>query len=536
MNTQPATPSLARPTPAQVAWHDLELELFACLDPCVWQDRQHDNHSAPLNQINPAQLDAEQWVDVAESLGAKLIVFVAKHDGGFCWWQTQTSDYGVKETPWRHGKGDVAADLAAACRRRGIRLGMYLSPSDLWFKAGLGGRCPTPQAQQRYDAAFRQQLIELLTRYGDIAEVWFDGSLVVPVADILARHAPEAMVFQGPQATIRWVGNEAGYAPYPAWNSLHLEDARTGVATAVHGNPDGESWMPMEVDTVIRHGCWFWNRETEDKLRTLDDLLEVYYRSVGHGAVLLLNSNPDTTGLIPAADARRTAELGAEIARRFGRSVGEVHNQTGEIELHLNAPARIDHVITMEDIAQGERIREYRIEGFADGKWQELVRGSAIGHKKIDFFAPQTVTALRFHPVRAVGQAALRKFAAYHAGAVPQFDRNRIWVHNPLLVGTWSDQVGESWTTLDVDITRPCSEARQYEIELKPSGSPSAVEINSVRLLQNGVEAADFVTPTANPLRWNLNVTACGIQMQLRFRLRRTTRAPTQGEIIIRTR
>ena len=346
---------------------------------------------------------------------------------GYCWWQTETTDYGVKESPWRGGKGDLAADLSAACAKAGLKLGIYLSPQDRHIGAATSGRCKTPEDQKRYDAVYRTQLEEVLSRYGEISEVWFDGSNVIEVGDILERLAPHAMVFQGPHATIRWPGNEDGYLPYPAWNSVAREHGSSGVATAAQGNPDGEMWMHLESDTTIRQHYWFHEPETEHTIKSLDHLMNTYYRSVGHGGVLLLNANPDTTGLIPEPDAKRTAEFGAEIRRRFGRSVAE----TRSVELDLERPTSVDHVVTMEDISTGERIRSYRLEGFDGSAWKPLAEGTAVGHKKIDFFPARELRKLRLSVLESAGAPAVRSLAAYNVGAVPEFDRNDVRIHDP---------------------------------------------------------------------------------------------------------
>jgi alpha-L-fucosidase len=418
--TQPA--ALARPTPQQLAWHDCELGMFIHFGPATWQNQEYDDLSTPLSAINPRQLDPAQWVSVAEALGARYIVFVAKHTGGFCWWQTDTTEYSVRNTPWQDGRGDVLRDLSAACRQRNIRLGVYLSPADRKHGVEVGGKCATPAAQEAYNKLYRTQLTEVLTRYGDIFEIWFDGNLVVPVGDLLAQYAPRAMVFQSPQATIRWVGNEEGYAPYPAWNGVRRAQGHAGDATAEHSTPDGDLWLPNEVDTVsVNPHCWFWNDKPERTLRSVDELLECYYRSVGHGAVLLLNETPDTTGRIPAADARRAAEFGAEIRRRFGQSIAETSGRGDVVELELPKATTIDHVITMEDIAAGERVRAYLLEGLVDGSWQTLARGTAIGHKKIDRFAPVAATRVRWRCEQSAAEPLIRKLAAYRV--TPQMER-----------------------------------------------------------------------------------------------------------------
>ena len=215
--------NLAKPTTAQLTWQDAEIGMFIHFAPNTWQDQVGDDLSTPLSAINPDKLDTDQWARVAKSMEAKYIVFVAKHIGGFCWWQTSTTDYSAKSLKWRAGRGDIMADLAKSCRKYGLKLGVYLSPMDRKFGTETGGRATTPQKQREYESMFRTQLTELLSKYGEIFEVWFDGSLAFGVDDILKKYAPNAVVFQGPQASIRWVGNEEGYAPYPAWNGAKFD-------------------------------------------------------------------------------------------------------------------------------------------------------------------------------------------------------------------------------------------------------------------------------------------------------------------------
>ena len=405
---------LARPTPQQISWQDMEIGMFIHLAPNTWAGLQADDLSVPLDKINPTQLDTDQWVAAAEAMGAGYIVFVAKHVGGFCMWQTDTTDYSIKNTPWKGGRGDVMADLAESCRKRGIKLGVYLSPQDRYHNVGLSGKANNPEEQVAYNEMYRQQLTEVLTRYGEIFEVWFDGSNEIEVGDILQKYAPNAMIFQGRYGTIRWVGNENGHSPYPAWNSVRGEVARTGTSTAADGDPDGGVWLPVEADMPIRRD-WFWTTGNAGSLKSLDYLVdEIYYNSVGLGAVLLLNHTPDTTGLIPEADVRRGAQFGAEIRRRFGSSIAETSGEGEIIELDLGRPTMIDHVVTMEDIAKGERVREYVVEGFSDGRWKALCAGTAIGHKKIDRFEPVTVCQVRLRCTKTAAEPQIRKLAVYH--------------------------------------------------------------------------------------------------------------------------
>ena len=231
----------------------------------------------------------------------------------------------------------------------------------------------------------------MLTRYGKITEVWFDGSCVIDVSDILKQHAADAVIFQGPQATIRWPGTESGRLPYPAWNSLTSQDLKTGVATAAHGNPDGDAWAPLEADTTLYNHNWFWSADNEKKRKSLDELMDIYYKSAGRGGVLLLNSTPNTNGLIPDGDLKLYEAFGREIERRFSRPVAEVKRPARRPRRagSCRSPPVINHVVIMEDYREGERIREYVVEGFRDGQWRELSKGTSVGRKKIDLFPPR---------------------------------------------------------------------------------------------------------------------------------------------------
>ncbi len=407
---------VAKPSPEQIVWQDSEIGMFLHFAPNTWQDAEYDQLTTPLSQINPTQLDTDQWARTAKSMGAKYLVFVAKHVGGFCWWQTQTTEYSVRSIPWRSGKGDVMADVAKSCKKFGLRLGVYLSPADSKHQIEVGGRAKDPSKQSAYNQIFRTQLTELLTKYGPIFEVWFDGSLIFDVSDILAKLAPHAIVFQGPQANIRWVGNEEGFAPDPAWNGAVYNTKPWGTLTAADGNPDGDRWLPNEVDCRMRD-TWFWNTKNENTVKPLDKLMEMYEGSVGHGGVLILNNTPDTSGLIPAPDVTRAKEFGAEIKRRYGIPIVYSQGRGNTLEAMPSAPATIDASYVMEDISQGERIRSYVIEGLIDNSWHQLAKGTAVGHKKIDRFDPVKVSKVRIRVTHAIGEPIIRKFAVFNTGS-----------------------------------------------------------------------------------------------------------------------
>lgn len=503
----------ARPSPQQRAWQDLGVGMFIHFAPNTWQDKEYDDLSTPMSAINPVRLDTDQWVDTADKMGAKYIVFVAKHAGGFCMWQTGTTDYSIKSTPWRGGKGDVVADLAVSCRKRGIKLGIYLSPQDAKHGAGTGGRCKTAEEQQVYDDMYRKQLTELLTKYGPIAEIWFDGSQVVPVGDILQKYARDAMIFQGPHATIRWVGNEQGFAPYPAWNSLSARDAKTGIATAMHGDPDGDVWMPNEVDVSLRRPNWFWSTANHTRIMTLDQLIEIYYRSVGRGANLLLNLTPDRSGLIPAADVARVEEFGDEVRRRFGRSLAETHGTGTTVELKLKQPARVDHVVLQEEISRGERVREYALEGLTQGKWALLGRGTAIGQMRMQPLEPHTLEALRLRCTRAAGRPTIRRLAVFATNSAPP----KTW-NDPARV--WADDAAGRWTDekLELDISKRIDAAAQYRLRFVPEGG-SPFTISDAEVLLDGIVQLSLLRPEKGRSD-SLILTIPGIRPRVQIRAR----------------
>ena len=478
-------PNLAIPSAAQIAWQDLEIGMFVHLAPNTWQDQEYDDRSTPLDRIMP-DIDTDQWADAAVALGARYIVMVAKHVGGFCMWQTKTNSYGIAGTPWKGGRGDVMSDLSRSCATRGLKLGVYLSPRDDSLGAGQSGRCATPELQSRYDRICRQQLTELLTHYGPIAEIWFDGSSVVPVGDILARHARNSMIFQGPHATIRWVGNEDGFSPYPAWNSLAKTDAKTGIATALHGDPSGDTWLPNEVDVSIRRPDWFWHTTNEKNLLTTDQLIEIYYRSVGRGGQLLLNLPPDRTGRIPSADMARVKEFGEEIRRRFGVSVGSVRGSGAEVVLSLPKEQRIDHLVLAEDLRGGERVRGYRIEAAVGGEWVLLATGSAIGHKRIQPIVPTYAQRLRLRISQSAGVPMIRTFAAFATGAEPP----QSWSEP---APAWADDDAGIWENgeFDLDLSPKIKAPATYQLRFVGQGGPA--ELAGLELTVGGVPAPQLV-------------------------------------------
>jgi len=424
---------VAKPTERQLEWHDMEIGLFIHfnMETYVGAKKLDYNNLPDPDLFNPVRLDTDQWMQAAKAIGAKYAVLTAKHSSGFCIWPTDQYDYSVKNSKWRGGKGDVVADFVESCRKYGIKPGLYHS---YWTNAYLkvkNGKVLSgdPAEQKRYNKIFLGLLRELWSNYGELAEVWFDGGIPEwgpDIGSLLRELQPNAMVFQGGKyATIRWVGNEAGVAPYPFWNVVSKDQFplfAAGRISEAKTEGVGEVWLPGECDTTIRDHHWFWKPSTEHTLKSLDKLVSIYYTSVGRGCNLLLNSNPNRDGLIPEADMQRYVEFGAEIKRRFsmpiagGSYYGEDPSKTAVVELGFTGPVEVDTFVTMEDLRYGQRIKEYVIEAYLDGEYKEVARGSSIGHKKIDEISPVTTRSVRIRVLDSFAKPVkIRSFTAYRS-------------------------------------------------------------------------------------------------------------------------
>jgi alpha-L-fucosidase len=498
--------SIARgiPTPEQIAWHEMEVTMFIHYGPATWQNREYNNRETSLSEMTMRKLDTDQWCEAANAFGAKQIVFVAKHVGAFCWWQTDTSDYGIKNTPYKDGKGDVLAELAASCEKYGLKLGVYVYPGDPAYGAGIGsgGRTKDPARQEAYDKVFRQQLTEVLSQYGEMDEVWFDGSCVIEVGDILKKYAPKAMVFQGPHATIRWPGNEHGHSPYPAWQTVKKSDAVSGVSTGRHNDPNGDVWLPMEMDTTLLNKAWFWKPNWDHRIKTVDQLMDVYMKSVGRGGVLLLNATPDTTGLIPLSHMKRYKEFGEAIKRIYENKKGETSGKGKEFTITFDEPTIVSHIITMEDIRHGHIIRAYEVEALVGDAWHVLHKGLSVGYRQIDLIKPTEVKGLRLRITESVNVPQLKSFAAYE---ITDPRRMPLGANQEAWQKAGEHLLTTTWKTIDVDLTEQISDVGQYEVEIKPI---EGITLKSVIAVMAETEAPRLITKLDRPYAWNINRTA----------------------------
>ena len=365
----------------------------------------------------PSKRDARQWARAAKQAGFRAMILTAKHHDGFCLWPTRTTPHSVTASPFRAGAGDVVREFVDACRAEGLRPGLYLSPWDR--------NHPTYGDSDAYNNVYIAQLTELLTSYGKLSEVWFDGAngegpngrrQVYDWPRVWAavkRMQPEAVVFSDAGPDVRWGGNESGVAGDPNWSTVDPAKVPApgvsgpGIIEALqHGDPDGTVWRPAESDTSIRPG-WFYHPAEDDRVKTAEQLANLYLRSVGHNSKLLLNVPPTPEGLLHDTDVQRLTGMreqlrgwfATDLARPARVFVGRVRK-----EVALARPSPVAFIRLDEDIARGQHVARYRAEGFDGTRWVGLSQGTTVGYAKIDRVEESaTMTHVRLTIDAAVG-------------------------------------------------------------------------------------------------------------------------------------
>ncbi|CAN5804408.1 alpha-L-fucosidase [soil metagenome] len=478
---------LAKPSAVQYKWQEQDRIMFIHFGVATWLGMEYDETGKfDLSRMNPTELNTDDWCKTALSWGAREIIFVAKHVGGFCWWPTNTTEYCVRNIPWKNGKGDLFADLAASCKKYGINMGVYIYPGDVKYGAGIGsgGKTADPTLQESYNKVYRQQLTEVLTRYGSMTEVWFDGNCVVDVSDILEAHAKDAVIFQSTNASIRWPGTESGMLAYPAWNSLKSSALKTGLSTQYDDDPDGDAWAPLEADAPLYSHYWFWSPSNEKKRKSVDELMEMYYKSAGYGGMQLINCSPDTTGKVVEGDRKTYLEFGNEIKRSFSHPLKTVKNITGtSISFHFEKPANINHVIMEEDYREGHRIRAYKVEGKVKGAWVLLSKGTSVGRKKIDAFDNTLVSDVKLTITTAAATPLIRSVSVFNVGN---------YVHKVKETETSDWKVCGEWNTKDfkkgkdtisLDLSKLITTPGQYEVKFLADVAITGTAIDSAGII-----------------------------------------------------
>lgn len=419
-------PSGAAPSPQQLRWHELEYYAFVHFNMNTFTNREWGEGVEYPDLFAPSALDCRQWARVARDAGMKGIILTAKHHDGFCLWDSAHTEHDVGASSWRGGRGDVLRELSDACLEFGLQFGLYLSPWD---------RNHPDYGSPRYNEVFAAQLEEVLTGYGPVFEVWFDGANGEGPNGrrqeydwdlfhrTVYRHQPQAIIFSDVGPGCRWVGNEAGYAGETNWCTLSPAGYAPGAAgppAAVlnSGQEDGTHWIPAECDVSIRPG-WYYHPEQDGQVKTLEQLEDIWYASVGRGANLLLNLPVDRRGLVHERDAARLLELRAQLDATFRDDLArdaELKQGRDEIRLTFGRPLLFDRIVLSEQIEFGQRVREFAVEALdADGAWREIAAGTTIGRKRILRCAPVTAQALRLLILDARAAPLLNRPALHRA-------------------------------------------------------------------------------------------------------------------------
>jgi len=410
-----------KPTIQQLQWHDMEFYLFAHFGPNTFTDKEWGEGTEKAELFNPTNLDCRQWCRVAKSAGAKGIIITAKHHDGFCLWPSKYSTHTVRESSWKNGKGDVLKELSAACREYGLKFGVYISPWD---------RNHPDYGTPQYNNVFVNMMKELFTNYGPIWELWWDGANgegpngKKQVYDwdqfkkTVKKLSPKTVIFSDVGPHIRWVGNERGIAGVTNWNTLDTAGFTAGAGaptsdTLSNGNVNGKVWIPAECDVSIRPG-WFYHKEEDDKVKTPEQLFNLYLKSVGRGATLLLNVPPDRRGLVHendsvalvefknlrdrifktdlavkaavtllAGDKKKPAAVVNDRNKNTFIEIADLKNES--LHLHFKQPVTINTIVLKEFIKDGQSVKKFYVEVRSkDG--QERFEATTIGHKRIITF------------------------------------------------------------------------------------------------------------------------------------------------------
>lgn len=394
---------LPKPTPQQLRWQQLETTAFIHFTVNTFTGKEWGDGTESPSIFNPVEFDAREMVRILKETGFKMAIITAKHHDGFCLWPSAYTEHSVKNSPWRDGKGDMVKEIEEACREYGIEFGFYLSPWD---------RNHPSYGTPEYNNYYKNQLRELLTNYGGIAEVWFDGAKGEDAKDMeydfdgywqLVRELqPNAIMFSDVGPDVRWVGNETGNAGETCWSTINIAPENApGKMSPTYlnvGDPEGEFWLPAETDVSIRPG-WFYHEKEDSLVRSGKNLVDLYYKSVGRNSLLLLNIPPNKKGRFSEIDVKSLYDFRSILDETFKTNLAEgrvdetltdkrldsyITLQDGKpYELNFRKKITFDRVALQENIAEGQRNKEALLE-YWDGKnWTIITKFTTIGHKRL---------------------------------------------------------------------------------------------------------------------------------------------------------
>lgn len=445
------TPYGAIPTKHQLEWQRMEYYMFIHFGPNTFTDMEWGHGDEDPKLFNPKKLDARQWARTAKAAGMKAIIITAKHHDGFCLFPSKYSTHTVRQSAWKDGKGDVLKELSAACREYGLKFGVYLSPWD---------RNHPKYGTPEYNDIFAKTLKEVHTQYGPIFEQWFDGAKgqgekkqdydFALFNSVVYEHNPQAIIFSDIGPGARWMGNENGVAGETNWSTLNTDGFGVGADAPKpevlnKGDYKGKFWIPAEVDVSIRPG-WFYSASTDNKVKTLEQLVSIYHTSVGRNANLLLNVPVNRDGLIHPNDSTRLMELRRYLDASFktnlakGKQVSSSSSRgkqfsaqrlvdgnsdsywspvdgvkNADVTVDLGKPTSINRVVLQEYLQLGQRVREFSVLYWHNNRWKTLADHTTIGHKRILAFPTVSTSKLKIMFPEMGVAPAISEIAVYNA-------------------------------------------------------------------------------------------------------------------------
>ena len=435
------------PNARQLAWQQAELGVVFHYDLHVFDGKKYGQGGNRIDPIpdyqifHPEQLNTDQWVKSAKDAGATFAILTATHETGFALFQSDVNPYSVKALKWRDGKADIVSDFVESCKKYGIKPGIYLGIRWNSFMGvndfKINGEGAFRENRQKwYNSMVEGMVKEICSNYGELFEIWFDGGADHPdngapdVLPIVRKYQPNCLFYHNGQlAEARWGGSENGTVSDPCWatftylatgagESAKKNIAKDGFKLLKQGDSEGQYWVPAMSDAPLRgyngRHEWFWEPGDEEHIFPVENLVDMYYKSVGRNSTLILGLTPDPTGLMPEPDVQRLREFGDEIKKRFSTPLAATSGRGTKVDIKLAKSQRMNKLVIQEDIVEGERIREYKVEALVDGKWKTVASGQSIGHKWIHMIEEVTTQRLRLVVNKSIAEPIIKTFSVYN--------------------------------------------------------------------------------------------------------------------------